>query len=120
MSRKAAAVLARGAVVRVRFDPAVGREIRKIRPAVVVSNDADCRFAAIVQVVPVTRLPERSLRPYESLVESSASGLTRPSRLVANQIRTISKTRLGRALGRLTEAERLELDRALRIQLALD
>lgn len=120
MSKHPQRELARGLVVRVRFDPSVGREIRKTRPAVMVSNNAACRFDAVVQVVPVTRLPNRDLRPYESLVESSTSGLARPSRLVANQIRTISKERLEGVVGQLTEAETQALDEALRIQLALD
>ena len=50
--------LARGMVVRVRLDPTEGSEIRKTRPAVVVSNDVACRFDAVVQVVPVTNLPD--------------------------------------------------------------
>lgn len=53
--------LSRGSVATVRFDPTVGRGIRRTRSAVVVSNDAACRFAAVVQVVPVTGLSERSL-----------------------------------------------------------
>lgn len=111
--------LERGAVVSVRFDPSEGSEIRKTRPAVVVSNEAACRFDAVVQVVPITHLHDRPLRPYESLVDSEASGLLRPSRLVANQIRTVSKQRLGEALGRLTRSEEEALDRALCIQLGL-
>ena len=111
--------LERGAVVRVRFDPAEGSEIRKTRPAVVVSNDAACRFDAVVQVVPVTRLPSRDLRPYESRVDSPTSGLSGPSRLVANQIRTVAKRRLQRVLGRLAESELAAVDEALRIQLGL-
>lgn len=111
--------LERGSVVRVRFDPAEGREIRKTRPAVVVSNNAACRFDAVVQVIPVTRLPERGLRPYESRVESAGSGLTKPSRLVSNQIRTVSKKRIASVLGRITPKEEADLDQALRIQLAL-
>ena len=93
--------LTRGAVVRVRFDPAEGSEIRKTRPAVVVSNNAACRFDAVIQVVPVTRFPKRDLRPYECQVKSADSGLSKPSRLVANQIRTISKNRVEAILGRL-------------------
>jgi len=111
--------LRRGAVVTVRFDPSEGSEIRATRPAVVVSNEAACRFDAVVQVVPITRLPDRELRPYESRAESPGSGLAQPSRLVANQIRTVSKQRLGGVLGRLDEAEQAALDRALAIQLAL-
>jgi mRNA interferase MazF len=112
-------MLGRGSVVTVRFDPAVGREIRKTRPAVVVSNDAACRFDAVVQVVPVTRLPDRELRPYESRLTSSSSGIEKPSRLVANQIRTISKQRIGSVIGALTGDEQRDLDVALRIQLGL-
>ena len=112
--------LERGIVVRVRFDPTEGREIRKTRPAVVVSNDVACRFDAVVQVVPLTTLPDRELRPYESHCGSAASGLAKPSRAVANQIRTVSRKRIGQTIGRLTPAETVELDRALRIQLALD
>ncbi len=114
------AELARGAVVTVRFDPTEGNEIRSTRPAVVVSNDAACRFDAVVQVVPVTGLPDRELRPYESHVESTGSGIARPSRLVANQIRTVSKRRIGDVIGRLDRDEVAALDRALAIQLALE
>jgi mRNA interferase MazF len=109
----------RGVVVRVRLDPAEGREVKKTRPAVIVSNNAACRFDAVVQVVPVTRLLERDLRPYESRIDSTESGLTRPSRLVANQIRTVSKRRIAGFLGRIASDEEAALDQALRIQLAL-
>ena len=105
--------------MQVRLDPAEDRQIRKTRPAVVVSNDIACRFDAVVQVVPLTRLPDRELRPYESVVSSAESGLARPSRAVANQVRTVSKERLQRGLGSLTVDEQAELDSALRIQLAL-
>ena len=111
--------LERGCVVTVRFDPAKGREIRKTRPAVVVSNDVACRFDAVVQVVPLTGIPKRAPRPYESRVDSAGSGVARPSRLVANQIRTVSRQRIGEVLGRVNGAEQQALDQALRIQLAL-
>lgn len=111
--------LRRGSVVTVRFERSEGSEIRKRRPAVVVSNDAACRFDAVVQVVPATRLRDRSLRPYESLVSSESSGLERLPRLVANQIRTISRKRIGRVIGRVSGEEQLALDRALAIQLGL-
>ncbi len=111
--------LTRGAVVRARLDPGEGSEIRKTRPAVVVSNNSACRFDSVVQVVPVTRLPERNLRPYECRVESTGTGLSKPSRLVANQVRTISKERVEELLGRLDANEQRDLDRALKIQLAL-
>jgi mRNA interferase MazF len=103
----------------VRLDPAEGREIRKSRPAVVVSNNAACKYDSVVQVVPITRLPDRGLRPYECRIRSEASGLTRESRAVANQIRTVARHRVSKPIGRLTPHELGALDRAIAIQLGL-
>lgn len=86
--------LARGDVVLVRLDPAEGREIRKTRPALVLSNDAASRYDAVVQIVPITGLPDRDLRPYEARLESETSGLDKPSRAVASQLRTVTRQRV--------------------------
>ena len=109
----------RGDVVQVRLDPGKGREIRKTRPAVVVSNPVACRLDSVVQVVPITGLRDRSLRPYEAHVESSSSGLSKPSRAVANQIRTVARQRLTKRLGSLSKNELEAVDRAIAIQLGL-
>ena len=109
----------RGDVYRVRLDPTEGREIRKTRPAVVVSNNIACRFDSVIQIVPITRLPERELRPYESSISSDSSGLSKPSRAVANQIRTVGRHRLDKRVGRLASDELRHLDRAVTIQLGL-
>ena len=109
----------RGDVVVVRMDPAEGSEIRKTRPAVVVSNDAACRFDAVVQVVPLTSLPGRDLRPYEARVDSPVSGVTKPSRAVTNQIRTIARGRIVDRVGTISAGELSSLERALAIQLGL-
>ena len=109
----------RGDVVRVRLDPGEGREFRKTRPAVVLSNNAAYRFDSVVQVVPITALPDRSLRPYEACIESNATGLAKPSRAVANQIRTVARHRIVKHLGRLSPVELDNVDRAVAIQLGL-
>ena len=111
--------LTRGGVVRVRLDPGEGREIRKTRPAVVLSNSAACRFDSVVQVAPITALPKRPLRPYEAPIDSEASGLSKPSRAVANQIRTIARHRITKRVGRLSPTELEDVDRAVAIQLGL-
>ena len=109
----------RGEIVLVRFDPAEGSEIRKTRPAIVVSNEAACRFDAVLQVVPLTDLPGRGLRPYEARVDSPGSGLKKASRAVANQVRTVARGRIAKRLGRLSVSELHALNRALAIQLGL-
>jgi mRNA interferase MazF len=97
---------------------AEGREIRKTRPAVVVSNNVACRYDSVVQVLPITGLPDRQLRPYEALLDSESCGLGKTSRAVANQIRTIAKHRVTKRVGRLTTAEIKAVDRVIEIQLA--
>jgi len=111
--------LTRGDVVRVRLDPGEGREIRKTRPAVVLSNNAACRFDSVVQVVPITALPNRPLRPYEARIDSEASGLSKPSRAVANQIRTIARHRITKRVGHLFPKELNDVNRAVAIQIGL-
>ena len=111
--------ISRGDVVMVRLDPSEGREIRKTRPAVVVSNRAACKFDSVLQVMPITNPPDRPLRPYEALIETEPGGLAKPSRAVANQIRTIARHRITKRLGRLSTSECDAVDRALAIQLEL-
>jgi mRNA interferase MazF len=78
-----------------------------------------CRHDAVVQVVPITAMPGRPLRPYEVGVTSRESGVSKPSRAVANQIRTVDTRRLLRRLGSLSDHEIEGLDRAIAIQLGL-
>jgi mRNA-degrading endonuclease toxin of MazEF toxin-antitoxin module len=59
------------------------------------------------------------LRPHESPISSESSGQKKPSRAVANQIRTIARHRASTRLGRLTDGELADLDRAVAIQLGL-
>ena len=113
------AALSRGDVVLVRLDPAEGSEIRKTRPVVVVSNHVACRLDAVIQIVPVTSLPDRALRPYESRIEPAPSRLDRPSRAVANQLRTVARHRVIDRIGHLEPGELDALDRAILIQLGL-
>lgn len=98
----------------VNFDPAVGGEIRKQRPAVIVSNDAANTHLNRVQVVPLTSQTDR-VYPGEALVTFQG----KQSKAVADQLTTVSKLRLVNYAGTLTEADLQSIGRAIRIQLDL-
>src|SRR5439155_3935128 len=92
-----AAFPVRGSVYLVQLDPSIGREIRKTRPAVVISNDHMNELAATVLVMPITAGQYDyyhwiALKPPEG-------GLTKASSIVTEQIRAVDKRRLRRRLG---------------------
>jgi mRNA interferase MazF len=104
----------RGEVYWVDFEPARGGEIRKRRPAIIVSNDVSNRVLNRVQVVPVTSNTGR-VYPSEALVQ--INGVARKA--MADQLRTVTKERLGDFIDMLASADLLAVEVAIRVQLGL-
>jgi len=104
----------RGDVYIVALDPTVGTEIRKTRPAVVVSNDSCNTYGARVVVLPVTSHVE-TLYPGEARIRLKGV----PARLLGDQIRSIDRSRLRSRMGVLSREELLDVEAAIRITLAL-
>lgn len=97
----------------------VGSEINKRRPVLIVSNDANNRAAGTVTVLPITSNISR-VYPFELLIDPKESGLPKPSKVQAQQIRTIAKKRItGAPLGRLTLETLKRVEGAIRLHLAL-
>lgn len=104
----------RGEVWWVNFDPSIGGEVQKIRPAVIVSNNPSNRALNRVQVVPITSRTER-IYPCEALVTLNGE----PRKAMADQIATVSKLRFSTRIGILSESDLQLVDNAIRVQLGL-
>ncbi len=109
----------RGDVYLVNFDPTLGAEIRKTRPALILQNDIANRHSPITIVAALSSQFDEPLYPTEVLVPTGGGGLQADSVVLLNQIRSMDKRRLIRRLGRLAPATMERVDRALTLSLGL-
>ena len=110
----------RGEIYYPNLSPTVGSEIDKRRPVLVVSNDANNRAANTVTILPITSNVTR-VYPFEVLLNPEDSGLSKPSKVQAQQVRTISKQRItSDAAGSLSEEIMQLVNAALKLHLDVD
>ncbi len=111
-------MILRGQIYWVNLDPTIGSEIKKTRPALIVSNDANNQVADTVTVLPLTS-QTKVIRPFEVLLPAGVGGLKVASKLKANQIRTVDKQRLStRPLGAPVDTKIFhDINRAIKIHL---
>lgn len=96
----------------VNFDPSIDGEIKKKRPAVIISNNAANKFLNRVQVIPLTSNVDR-VYPSEATVVFAG----KESKAMADQLATVSKERLFRRAGILSEGDMAKIEQAIKIQL---
>jgi mRNA interferase MazF len=104
----------RGDVWWISFPAAVGGEIQKERPAIIVSNDVANRLLNRVQVVPLTSNVDR-LYPSEAYVMVNNT----QHKAMADQITTISKKRITNQMGTVSQSDMQAVERAIKVQLGL-
>lgn len=109
----------RGEVYLVNFDPTIGSEIRKTRPALILQNDVSNRYSPITIVAAISSQFDEPLYPTEVLIAAPEGGLEFDSVALLNQIRSIDKQRLSRRLGTLTPETMEQVDSATLLSLGL-
>lgn len=109
----------RGEVYLVNFEPTLGAEINKQRPALILQNDVANTYSHITIVAAITSKFDENLYPTEVLVPSGEAGLLQDSVIILNQIRSVDKVRITKRLGVVSAGTMAEVNRAIKVSLGL-
>lgn len=109
----------RGEIYSADLSPVWGSEQGGVRPVLVIQNDVGNRFSPTVIVAAITSRPRSKKLPTHVQLSAGESGLTRPSIVLTEQMRTLEKQRLFRKIGQLSPEEMHEVDRAIRASLGI-
>jgi|HubBroStandDraft_6_1064221.scaffolds.fasta_scaffold223916_3 mRNA interferase MazF len=112
--------LRRGEIYLCSFDPTVGHEIKKTRPALIIQNDVGNRYSPLTIVAAITSSVPHVSYPVEVVINPTAStGLDVESLIRLDQIRTVDRERLIRRLGVADTVTMAKVDGAIKISLGL-
>ena len=109
----------RGEIYLVGFDPALGAEIQKTRPALILQNNVANRHSPLTIVAAITSKFSEEPYPVDVLIEAPEGGLAVNSVVMLDQVRSMDKERLVRRLGQVGPETMSRVDRALMISLGL-
>ena len=109
----------RGEVYLLNFDPSMGSEIKKTRPAIILQNDISNKHSPVTIVAAITSQFDYTLYPDEVLVLAPEGGLKTDSVVALNQIQTVDSKRLIKKMGYVSTSTMSKIDSALRISLGL-
>jgi mRNA interferase MazF len=118
------APMKRGEIWWVEFDPSIGSEIRKTRPAVIISNDAANRHLTRVMVMPLTSNVDR-VYPGETIVTiagrqgAGRQSVSRQGKAMADQIMAADKRRLKEQLGSLERSDMAAIEEAIKLHFGM-
>ena len=105
----------RGEIYQVRFDPTLGAEIKKTRPALILQTDLFNQYSPLTLVAPITSQIKGPTLVTKILVSAGEGGLTADSVVLLNQIRSIDKLRLIKRLGTLTPETMEQIEYGLQV-----
>jgi len=109
----------RGEIFLINFDPTIGSEIKKTRPAIILQNDVSNEYSSITIVAAITSKFDDNLYPTEVFIKANEGGLTKDSVALLNQIRSIDKQRLIKKMGIINSDTLKKVNEALMISCGL-
>lgn len=113
-------IIKRGEIYLASLNPTIGREISKTRPVVIISNDINNRFSGTVTVLPITSTNLAKIYPFEAKLPKGSGNLPKDSKVKADQIRTLDKRRIIKAIGLLDDESLVRIEIALKIHLGME
>ena len=109
----------RGEIYYADLSPVVGSEQGGVRPVLIVQNDVGNRYSPTVIAAAITSQREKAKLPTHIELEAEATGLSRNSIVLLEQIRTIDKRRLRERMGEVDSGVMNRIDTALSISFGL-
>jgi mRNA interferase MazF len=104
----------KGEIYLVNFDPTIGHEVKKKRPALILSNNIHNQYSPLVTVAPLSTNTNK-VYPFEVYVSKKSTGLNENSKIMIIQLRSMDKKRLLNKMGVITDRKILEkVDRIIR------
>ena len=109
----------RGEIYFADLDPVVGSEQGGVRPVLIIQNDMGNRYSPTVIVLAITSRMGKTKLPTHVVIPAGESGLQKDSLILAEQVRTLEKRRMGRRVGQLPEELMRRVDDAMRLSLGI-
>ncbi len=111
-------LIKKGEIYFAKLDPTIGSEIKKTRPALIVSNDLNNEFSTLLTVIPLTSHIDK-IYPTEVLLDQAETGLNKDSKAQCGQIRTISKMRITtkKPAGKINDTTMDKIHQAIQLHL---
>jgi len=113
-------IIKRGDIYSANLDPVIGSEQGGIRPVLIIQNDVGNRFSPTVIILALTSKTGKNRLPTHVEIPAGEGGLLKDSIVLAEQIRTLEKTRLGDYMGRLSDKYMVEVGEAIRTSMGID
>jgi mRNA interferase MazF len=109
----------RGEIYLTALDPALGHEIKKTRPTLIIQNDISNQYGSTTIVAAITSKVSTPPYPNEALIHPGGSGLHLTSTVRLDQLRTVDRQRLLKRLGAVDGATLRQVDQAIKASLGL-